>query len=44
MEIKEWSEKNLPVIDAWLMENLPKEELEGIQPYVVTTTMVSSTE
>ncbi|XP_006615840.1 aminopeptidase N [Apis dorsata] len=44
MEIKEWSEKNLPVIDAWLMENLPKEELEGIQPYVVTTTIVPSTE
>ncbi|KAK1121271.1 hypothetical protein K0M31_010578 [Melipona bicolor] len=37
-EIKEWSEKNLPVIDAWLMENLPKEELKIIQAYAVNTT------
>lgn len=26
----EWNKKNLPVIDAWLTENLPKEELEAI--------------
>ncbi|XP_076247604.1 aminopeptidase N [Calliopsis andreniformis] len=26
----EWSDKNLPIIEAWLDENLPKEELEKI--------------
>ncbi|CAL7933658.1 unnamed protein product [Xylocopa violacea] len=44
MERKEWSEKNLPVIDAWLMEHLPDEELEAIQTYATTTTMTSSME
>ena len=34
---KEWTEKNLPVIDAWLSENLPKEELEAIQSSTATT-------
>lgn len=37
-DIKEWSEKNLPVINAWLMKNLPKEELKIIQAYAVNTT------
>ncbi|XP_026673991.1 aminopeptidase N isoform X2 [Ceratina calcarata] len=36
-ERKEWNEKNLPVIDAWLTENLPKEELEAIQDRITTT-------
>ncbi|XP_050476325.1 aminopeptidase N isoform X1 [Bombus huntii] len=39
MEIREWSKKNLPVIDTWLMENLPREELEAIKAYPITTTM-----
>lgn len=28
----EWSKKNLPVIDTWLTENLPKEKLGDIEP------------
>lgn len=36
-ERKEWTEENLPVIDAWLSENLPKEELEAIQSSTATT-------
>ncbi|KOC69113.1 Aminopeptidase N [Habropoda laboriosa] len=38
LERKMWNEKNLPVIDTWLMENLPKEELEAIQASMTTTT------
>ncbi|XP_076397780.1 aminopeptidase N isoform X2 [Megachile rotundata] len=41
---KEWAEKNLPVFDAWLSENLPKEELDAIQFSSPTTTMTSSME
>lgn len=44
MEIREWSKKNLPVIDTWLMENLPREELEAIKAYPVTTTMAPTME
>ncbi|XP_017760428.1 PREDICTED: aminopeptidase N [Eufriesea mexicana] len=40
----EWNEKNIPVINGWLMENLPKEELEALQVYTVTTTMTPSIE
>ncbi|XP_071636272.1 uncharacterized protein [Temnothorax longispinosus] len=25
-----WNEENVPVIDSWLVENLPKEDLEAI--------------
>ncbi|XP_031844214.1 aminopeptidase N isoform X2 [Nomia melanderi] len=39
----EWSEKNLPVIDAWLNENLPKEELEALQTSTATIMMTSVT-
>ncbi|XP_043264680.1 aminopeptidase N [Colletes gigas] len=35
----EWSEKNLQVIDNWLTENLPKEELDAIQTWKATTSM-----
>lgn len=44
MEIREWSKKNLPVIDTWLMENLPREELEAIKAYPITTTMAPTME
>lgn len=40
-EETQWSEKNLPVIDAWLKDNLSKEDLEAIKN--VTTTIASTT-
>lgn len=41
LKSEEWSKKNLPVIDAWLMENLPAEELEAIQATTVATTTMA---
>ncbi|XP_015435689.1 PREDICTED: aminopeptidase N isoform X1 [Dufourea novaeangliae] len=38
----EWSEKNLPVIDAWINENLQSEELEVLQTYTTTSVPGSS--
>ena len=38
----EWSKQNLPVIDAWLTENLLKEELEAAEARRRTTTMAST--
>ncbi|XP_012251447.2 aminopeptidase N [Athalia rosae] len=37
-EETQWSEKNLPVIDAWLKEHLPKEDLDAIEAANATTT------